>query len=74
MSLIGTKIKVTKGVHEGVIGTVISSLTIPMSQIWPLVKGKGMPEPECSIVMYSVELENGTGVTLPLDCIEFIDT
>ena len=74
MLLVGSKIRVTKGVHEGIPGTVTSSLTIPMSQIWPLVEGKGMPEPECSIVLYSVELDDGTGVTLPLDCIEFIDT
>ena len=70
---IGSKIRVTKGVHEGKKGTISLVHSIPMSQVWPLVEGKGMPEPECSILLYAVELEDGTGVTLPLDCIEFID-
>ena len=73
MELLGSKIKVTKGVYEGTIGTVTSSMTIPLSQIWPLVESKDMPDPACSIVLYAVQLENGTGVSLPLDCIEFID-
>ena len=74
MVLVGSKIRIIKGVYEGIMGTVTSSMTIPLSQIWPLVKGEDMPEPACSIVLYAIELENGTGVTLPLDCIEFIDT
>jgi hypothetical protein len=73
MELVGSKIKVIKGVHEGIMGTVTSSLTIPISQIWPLVDSKEIPDPACSIVLYAVQLENGTGVSLPLDCIEFID-
>lgn len=72
MLLVGSKIKVIKGVHEGTKGTIISSLTIPLSQIWPLVESEDMPDPACSIILCAVELENGIGVTLPLDCIEFI--
>ena len=72
MELVGSKIKVIKGVYEGIVGTVTSSMTIPLSQIWPLVESKDMPDPACSIVLYAVELENGIGVTLPLDCIGLI--
>jgi len=71
--LVGSKVKVIKGSYQGIKGTILSTLTIPLSQIWPLVEGKGMPDPNCSIVLYAVELDNGTGVTLPLDCIEFLD-
>lgn len=71
--LIGSKVEVIKGSYTGVTGTITKSLTIPLSQIWPLVGGEEMPEPDCSIVFYSLELENGVGVTLPLDCIKFLD-
>ena len=74
MDVIGSKIKVKKGEYEGEIGTVTSSTTIPLSQIWPLVESQDMPEPACSIVLYAIELENGTALSLPLDCIDFIDT
>ena len=74
MVLVGTKIKVTNGMYKGLMGTITASLSIPLSQIWPIVEGKSMPDPACSIVLYAVELEDGTGVSLPLDCIEFIDT
>ena len=73
MDITGSKIKVKKGVYEGVRGVVTTSLTIPLSHIWPLVENKDMPDPACSIVLYAVELENGSYVSLPLDCIEFLD-
>lgn len=71
--LVKSKVKVTKGSYQGISGTITNTLTIPLSQIWPLVGGKEIPQPDCSIVFYSVELENGVGVTLPLDCLEIID-
>ena len=73
MDIEGSKIKVKKGVYEGVVGIITTSLTIPLSNIWPLVENKDMPSPACSIVLYAIELENGTYVSLPLDCFEFID-
>jgi len=73
MEITGSKITVKKGVYEGVIGTITTSLTIPLSHIWPLIENKDMANPSCSIVLYAVELENGSYVSLPLDCIEFID-
>ena len=73
MDIAGSKIKVKKGIYEGVTGKVTNSLTIPLSNIWPLVENKDMPDPACSIVLYAVELENGSYVSLPLDCIEFLD-
>ena len=73
MDIEGSRIKVTKGVYEGEKGIITTSLTIPLSHVWPLIENKDMPVPACSIVLYAIELENGSYVSLPLDCIEFID-
>ena len=73
MELIGSKVEVKKGEYEGATGIVTAVITIPLSQIWPLVESKNMPDPACSIMLCAVELENGVGVSLPLDCIDFID-
>ena len=70
---IGSRVKILKGAHQGEVGTVKSVNTIPMSTFAGLIEGIGMPEPECSLVLYSPELDNGVGITVTLDSIEFID-
>jgi hypothetical protein len=70
---VGSRVKIIKGAHQGEIGTVKSVNTIPMPNLAGLIEGFDMPEPECSLVLYSLELDNGTGITVTLDCIEFIN-
>ena len=70
---IGSRVKIIKGAHQGEVGTVKSMNTIPMSTFAGLIEGINMPAPACSLVLYSLDLDNGTGVTVTLDCIEFIN-
>jgi hypothetical protein len=70
---VGSSVKIIKGAHQGEVGTVKSVNTIPVSNFVGLIEGIALPEPECSLVLYSLELADGTGVTVTLDCIEFID-
>ena len=70
---IGSRVKIIKGAHQGEVGAVKSVNTIPMSTFAGLIEGIDMPEPECSLILYSLELDNDTGVTVTLDCIEFIN-
>ncbi len=69
---IGSRIKITKGAHQGEVGKLKSINTIPMSTFSGLIEGINMPAPACSLVLYSLDLDNGVGVTVTLDCIEFI--
>ncbi len=66
---IGSRVKITKGAHKGEVGTVESVITVPVSSFTDLIEGIDMAEPECSLLLYSLELANGTGVTITLDCI-----
>ena len=70
---VGSRVKILKGTHQGVSGTVIFVNTLPMSTFAGLIEGVDMPPPACSLVLYSLDLDNGTGVTVTLDCIEFIN-
>jgi hypothetical protein len=70
---IGSRVKIIKGTHEGEAGTVKTVHTIPMSSIAGLIEGIDMPESDCSLVLYALKLDNDTGVTVTLDCIEFIN-
>jgi hypothetical protein len=70
---IGSRVKIIKGMHEGESGIVKSVITTPIATFAGLIEGIDMTETECSLVLYALELNNGTGLTLSLDCIEFVN-